>query len=302
MSWRNLVIISPVALSYKNGQLLCKPEGQEEFSIPLEDIATVTLETAQIKITATLLSEIADRGIALITCDSKHIPNGVLLPLSAHSRQLKILNQQLEWGASFKKRLWQKIICQKIKNQHSVLSEAGCSNSKLITLANLVESGDKKNVEGQAAKFYFSRLFKNFKRHADDKPNAALNYGYAVVRAAIARELAQFGFHPALGVHHCNELNAFNLADDMLEPFRPLIDGWVLKNIDFNGSHRLSSQERGVITQVLQIACSIGEKEHRLLHAIHLSVKSLSSASGNKNYRLLLLPEWNGSPRLKSLE
>ncbi len=302
MSWRNLVVANPTALSRKNGQLLCRQEGEKILSIPLEDIASITLETPQATVTSALLGELSRLGIVLITCDSRHMPNGALLPLVSHSRPLAIIKRQMTWSLPFKKRLWQAIVRRKIENQDQVLADAGCETTELPALARRVSSGDAENREAQAARIYFSRLFTDFKRHADDKRNAALNYGYAIVRAALARELAQFGFHPALGIHHCNELNAFNLADDLLEPFRPLVDGWILASLDFSNEKTLSVEDRARITQALQMSCVIDGREQRLLHSTHLCVKSLSSATGGVDTGLLQLPEWSAPARLKPLE
>lgn len=301
MSWRNLVITNPTRLNFQNGQLLCHRENEELLSVPMEDIATITLETPQALITSALLGACAEMGIGLITCNAYHMPNGVLLPLTAHSRPLLSLKKQIKWTTPFKKRAWQNIICQKIENQRQVLAYRGKESSKLAGLTKRVLSGDPENREAQAARYYFSQLFFSFKRHANDKPNAALNYGYAVVRAAIARELTKFGFHPAIGIHHHNELNAFNLADDLLEPFRPLIDIWTLTSIDFSATGSLSIKERATLTQVLQLACHVEKKEQRLLHAIHLVVKSLSSATIKNDYNCLSLPTWESPAQIKSI-
>ena len=300
MGWRNLVVASPAKLSLKDGQIVCHKALEEPLSVPLEDIASITLESRQSTITAPLLGALAEHGIALISCDNSHMPNGVLLPFAAHSRALTVFSRQIGWTLPFKKRLWQRIIRQKIINQHQLLQHLGIADPPLLQLAQRVDSGDSKNREAQAARRYFSRLFADFKRGGDDGINAALNYGYAVLRATIARNLAHFGFHPALGIFHHSELNSFNLADDILEPFRPLVDGWVAAARI--GTSRLSLQERATLTQVLQLSCTIGGENHRLQHATHLCVKSLSGMNGKGDYCRLLLPQWDGKAQLKEME
>lgn len=301
MSWRNLLIASPAALNLKDAQLVCSRAGKEPLSVPLEDIASVILESRRTTITAPLLGAMAARGISLITCDDAHMPNGVLSSMGTHSRALAVFKRQAAWTLPFKKRLRQKIVRQKIVNQYQLLRHLGRDDKPLLRLAERVDPGDTGNREAQAARRYFSLLFSRFRRGGDDRINAALNYGYAVIRAAVARELAHFGFHPALGIFHCNELNAFNLADDLLEPFRPLADGWAHALPD--SEHKtLSAQDRAALAQVLQLECAIDGEQHRLQHAVHLCVKSLSGVRGKDDYARLLLPQWDGAAKLKEME
>ena len=301
MSWKNILITKKARLSLRHSQLVCQTVDEKAYSFPLEDVASITLETPQATITSSLLTQLSDRAITLIVCNNRHMPNGLLLPIGNHSRQLSVFNAQYNWSNPFKKRMWQIIVRQKIKNQFQVLKNSGVLEERILALSKTVDSGDTKNVEAQVAKIYFSSLFNNFKRHADDKTNAALNYGYSIVRAAIAREVVRFGFYPAVGIHHCNALNAFNLVDDLLEPFRPLVDGWVVANISKDNSE-LSAADRATLTQVLQLACVLKNKECRLSHAVTICVQSLSSASFEKNYQLLKLPDWSDPARLKPLE
>ena len=218
MAWQNLLISRPARLTLKNRQLRCEQDSGE-VNLALEDITSIVLESPQITLTSALIAACADENIAIITCDETHTPNGLLTSFLPHSRQAGMLRVQMAWSKPFTKRLWQLIVKQKITNQAATLKLCGKEHARLNKLATEVDSGDTKNCEAQAARLYFNLLFEGvshdtFRRHGDDLPNAALNYGYAVLRAAIARELVQFGFIPALGIHHCSELNAFNLADD----------------------------------------------------------------------------------------
>jgi len=298
MAWQSLLISRPARLSLKNRQLRCEQD-TGEVSLALEDIASIVLESPQITLTSALISACADENIAIISCDETHTPNGLFTSFLSHSRQAGMLRAQIAWTKPFTKRLWQIIVKQKITNQAATLKLCGREHARLTKLAVEVDSGDSKNCEAQAARIYFNMLFDGvnhdaFKRHGEDLPNAALNYGYAILRAAIARELVQFGFIPALGIHHCSELNAFNLADDLIEPFRPFVDAYVSLNsigqqLD-NKETGLTLQERASLVQSLQLACMVAGEKHTLLHAIHLTVKSLSSATELIKADKLLMP------------
>lgn len=298
MAWQNLLISRPARLSLKNRQLRCEQE-DGEVNLALEDIASVVLESPQITLTSALIAACADENIAIITCNETHTPNGLLTSFLPHSRQAGMLRAQIAWGKPFTKRLWQLIVKQKIINQAAALKLCGKEHARLIKLAAEVDSGDTKNCEAQAARLYFSLLFTGvnhdaFRRHGNDLSNAALNYGYAILRAAIARELVQFGFIPALGIHHCSELNAFNLADDLIEPFRPFVDAYIgLNDIGQQTGdldQGLSLQDRANLVQSLQLACIVEGQRYTLLHAIHLVIKSLNTATEYAKPDKLLLP------------
>jgi CRISPR-associated protein Cas1 len=298
MAWQNLLISRPARLSLKNRQLRCEQESGE-VNLSLEDIASVVLESPQITLTSALIAACADENIAIITCDETHTPNGLLTSFLPHSRQAGMLRSQIAWSKPFTKRLWQLIVKQKIVNQAATLKLCGRAHARLTKLATEVDSGDSQNCEAQAARLYFNVLFDGvshdaFKRHGDDLSNAALNYGYAILRAAIARELVQFGFVPALGIHHCSELNAFNLADDLIEPFRPFVDAHVCLNCIGeqmgDAVQGLQLGERASLVQSLQLTCVVAGERHTLLHAIHLLVKSLSTATTQAKADKLLMP------------
>ncbi len=306
MGWHNILISQPARLSVKNAQLLCQLE-KDNLTIPLEDIASITIESHQIVITGGLLSALADHNIILVSCDKQHLPNAVMLPMAQHSRQLSALKLQVNTSKPLLKRLWQIIVAQKIINQAMVLEWQNTKNvNRLKRLAKAVNSGDSNNCESTAARLYFSSLFKNFKRHNNDLINSQLNYGYAIIRTAIARELTAFGLHAELGIHHCSELNAFNLADDLIEPFRPILDSWVVKHImtideDKISSSELSKENRAQLIQILQLQTNIDNDCYTLQSAIRICVKSLISALKNKDYHKLNLPSILFPPQLKEL-
>lgn len=231
MTWRSVMIGNPAWLKLKDGSMVAQQAG-EEVRIPLEDMAVILLDNPQITLTAPLLSALAEHQVALVTTGADHHPNGVLLPFLPHSRGLQILRLQLAQSQPAKKRLWQGLVQQKIRNQAAVLGDCQLqvAATRLEQLARQVRSGDPTNNEAQAAQLYFAALFgKAFSRKQENRANALLNYGYALIRAMLARYLVGYGFLPSLGLHHCNERNAFNLADDLIEPFRPLLDRYCLE-------------------------------------------------------------------------
>lgn len=298
MAWQNLLISRPARLSLNNRQLRCEQD-DGVVNLALEDIACVVLESPKITLTSALIAACADENIALITCNETHTPNGLFTSFLPHSRQAGMLRAQIAWSKPFTKRLWQLVIKQKITNQAATLKLCGKEHARLTKLATEVDSGDSQNCEAQAARLYFNVLFDGvnhdpFKRHGESLPNAALNYGYAILRAAIARELVQFGFIPALGIHHCSELNAFNLADDLIEPFRPFVDAYISQNgigqrVE-GDEENLTLKERASLVQSLQLTCMVAGEKHTLLHAIHLLTKSLSTATELTKANKLLLP------------
>lgn len=231
MGWRSVIVSQPAKLSLHNRQLRLEQDGGLEVEVPLEDISIVVLETPQALITTALLAALAEQAIAVLTCNAAHHPNGVLLPYLPHSRQTRVLLKQIALTEPQKKRAWQRIVAQKLTNQAQVLAENRAEGVQLLhRLAGKVRSGDPDNLEGQGARCYFTHLLgQNFTRTSEDWLNSAMNYGYAIIRAALARALASYGLLPSLGLFHRSEQNAFNLADDLIEPFRPQVDRWVLQ-------------------------------------------------------------------------
>lgn len=232
MGFRNIKIGSNVKIHIKNQQLVI--DNGEEVSFPLEDINCVLIENQAVTLSAYFLQKVADSGIALYVCDEKHLPNAVVLPMVRHSRHFKLLKCQIELGKPLQKRLWQQVIVQKIRNQALCLQMTGKNGAEeLFRMCREVQSGDKTHVEAKAAAFYFRALYGiGFSRGIDHIINSALNYGYAIIRGMIARSIVCYGLEPSIGIFHHSELNHYNLADDMIEPFRPLVDLYVFRNFD----------------------------------------------------------------------
>jgi len=226
MIYRIVAIENPAVLSFKNSQLRIERDGEPAAQVPLEDMGVLLLGHAQISATVPLLSACAERNVAVIVSGPKHLPAGVFLPFEGNSLHTRVLREQIAASEPRRKRLWQGIVRSKITEQSSLLREVIGRDRGLSRLAPLVRSGDPENVEGRAARIYFRLLFgAAFVRDRDLVGlNSMLNYGYAVLRAAVARAIVCAGMHPALGVHHSNQYNPFALADDLMEPLRPLVD------------------------------------------------------------------------------
>ncbi|MFK7161813.1 type II CRISPR-associated endonuclease Cas1 [Marinospirillum sp. MEB164] len=295
MGWRSVIISQPGYLKLKD-QALTVEQQDGSVRIPLEDIAVLLLDNPQITLTAPLLSACADQQIAVITTGADHHPNGLLLPYSPHSRSLKVLRQQLALSQPRRKRLWQTLVQQKILNQAAVLQrfEQPLMARKLEALARQVKSGDSDNQEALAAQLYFPALLgKGFTRQQTSFHNALLNYGYAVIRAALAKHLVSYGFLTPLGLHHCNEQNAFNLADDLIEPFRPLVDAYCLTHLlaedqqDMTTAHKVKLV--GLLHQDISTVDIQGELTQRtVLAACEALVISLVQRLADQDNRLHL--------------
>lgn len=289
MGWRSIIISHPSRISIKNNQLVIEQE--ESWSMPVEDLISVVIENPQIVITMKALEILSENGVTLYVCDNRHIPNGYLLPYYQHSRQLKIINQQLSQTEPFKKRIWQQIIKQKIKNQAFVLMCIGKRDisDKIEKMAEKVDSGDTQNLEAQVAKIYFEALFwKNFNRNHENIYNICLDYGYSILRGAIARNIAKYGYIPSIGIHHKNELNNYNLADDIIEPFRPIVDFWIVENI--KSEMEFTKEIRGNLVDLLNYDVIIEQKRQCVSNAMNIMISSYTTAIQMKDYSKILVP------------
>jgi len=287
MAFRNLFVGNNAYISTKQEQLLVKTDSEHSF--PIEDINAVLLESRHITITTSAMAKLAQYGVAMFVCDEKHLPCGVLHPMSQHSRERKWLLLQISQDKPKLKRLWQQIVKTKILNQAECLRLCEIEGElRLKTIAKEVLSGDTGNAEGIAAGFYFKKLFgKDFTRDMDCLRNAALNYGYAIMRGIIARTLAVYGYCPALGIHHHSELNAFNLADDFIEPLRPLVDLYVAKNIPA-GEGNLTPEIKHGLFGLLNMAIESGGEKHSISYAVDRMVQSLGRCFEGADKSLVL--------------
>ncbi len=289
MGWRNIYISSPVKLNLVQNQLRITKEG-EELDVPLEDIAVIVVECLQTFFTGQLISEFAQRGIAFLICDRTHLPCGELLSYHQHSRMSKSFLLQINASEPFRKNCWRLIVRRKILNQARCLDLLWLQEGDTLRrLAATVKSGDPENRESQAAQIYFSQILPNSTRRIPSPVNDALNYGYSIFRGAVARALAAHGFLPALGIHHRNELNHFNLADDFIETLRPLVDLWVSTNVgpgkSFVPAHRQS------LVSLLTSNLLINGEHQTVLRCTEIMIAAFLKACKEKNPSLLELPE-----------
>lgn len=289
MAFRNVYLQNHVYLKIKDEQLVIK-KTNDEITVPLEDLNSVCIESLQTVITTYTLKKFIEHDIIVYVCDEKHLPTGVIIGTNNYSRQLKNIKMQVEMSKPLMKRIWQDIVKVKILNQAKCLQELNIRGySKLEEMLIGITSGDKNNVEAKAASLYFKLLFgSKFNRSLDCIQNAALNYGYAIIRGMIARTLVMYGFEPSIGIFHHNQLNNFNLADDFIECFRPLVDLYVLTNIDLT-QDELTPENKREIYKIINCLVLIDGKKFNVQGAIEYMIKSFST-SMNKNENLIKLP------------
>ncbi|WP_199120686.1 type II CRISPR-associated endonuclease Cas1 [Pedobacter sp. ASV28] len=240
---RTLLFSNPAYLSLKNKQLHIElphlkvlGEKESKKTVAVEDVGIMVLDHQQITITHGCMAALLENNAALITCNSSHLPTGLLLPLEGNNTQSERFRYQIDASQPLKKNLWQQTVQAKILNQAAVLASRGVAFENILYWARSVRSGDPDNYEGRAAAYYWKNVFPKkiefFRGREGDPPNNLLNYGYAILRAIVARGLVSSGLLPTLGIHHRNKYNAYCLADDIMEPYRPYVDEIVLKIID----------------------------------------------------------------------
>lgn len=225
-------------------------------TVPIEDVGIIVLDHQQITITHGCIAALLDNNAAIVTCDNTHHPTGMMLPIDGHDTQSERFRYQIDASQPLKKQLWQQTIQAKILNQAAVLAARGIEHENMLYWAKSVRSGDPDNYEGRAAAYYWRNVFPKkvefFRGRDGDPPNNLLNYGYAILRAIVARSLVCSGLLPTLGIHHRNKYNAYCLADDIMEPYRPFVDKIVLRIID-NGENFLELGN-SIKSQLLAIA------------------------------------------------
>lgn len=297
MGWRVVSIENPAHLSLERGSLVVKRD--EIVKLSIEDIDTVVIDNYAVTMSANLLSELAVNNVATIICDTSHIPCTIVTPLSQHSRQSKVTQIQIAMSQPLRKNLWQAIVKQKIVNQAAVLSKFGYDETagKLIKLTTEVRSGDTTNRESIAARLYFADLFDDATRRKPTWYNSALNYTYAIVRSVVARSIAARGLVPSLGLFHHNELNSFNLADDVIEPYRPFVDDYVLSVISIRhvgdiGDSSLTKEDRRLAIDILNNYVMINNKQFTVRDAVDITVESLVRAIKDGMATKLELPRF----------
>lgn len=302
---RTIYFGNPAYLSLRDRQLLIEltessdNSEQQKTTIPVEDIGVVLLDSPRITITQPLLNALLENNAAVITCDAKHLPSGMFLPLEGNTVQSERFRSQLEASLPLKKQLWQQTVQAKIQNQAALLAKQGVDTEPMEYWRKNVRSGDPDNFEARAAAFYWKNLFgkletEDFTRgRFEGGPNVFLNYGYAVLRAVIARSLVGTGLLPTLGIHHHNRYNAFCLADDMMEPYRPFVDRLVLNLVNKGAvDYELTREVKAKLLEVPVLDVVIDGKKSPLMIAAQRTTASLNDCFEGTSRRVLF-PEFN---------
>lgn len=273
---RTILIENKSSISTKNLQLVIKSEIRES-TIPIEDIGFLVLDNAEIFISMPAMNLLIENNTSVIICGKNHLPNGMFLNLNSHHIQQEIFKKQIEASMPLKKQLWQQTIIEKIRNQGLLLEKIAKKKNQFEFLASKVLSGDTTNMEGVAAQQYWKNFFEiSFKRERfGDYPNNFLNYGYAILRAATARSLSGSGLLNTLGIHHKSKYNAFALADDIMEPFRPIVDQKVAYIMERYDEQELNTLIKSELLQILTQTVYFKEEKSPLMVALQKTASSL---------------------------
>ncbi len=302
---KTLCFSNPIYLSLRNEQLVLHlpevevngnlPEvmkKEAERTIPIEDIGLVILDNRRITVTSGVLDTLLENNCAVITCDSKSMPVGLLLPLCGHKTQNERFRSQLDSSLPLRKQLWQQTVKQKILNQECVLRSNTDKETRCMCVwSNNVRSGDPDNLEARAAAYYWRNLFLDFPDFVRDRegtpPNNLLNYGYAILRAVIARSLVGSGLLPTLGIHHHNRYNAYCLADDIMEPYRPYVDQLVIDILHrFDNVSSLSKELKMELLSIPMIDVVVNGKRSPLMIAAQQTTASLAKCFSGETRRI----------------
>ena len=273
---------NPAYLSLKDRQLVIRlPDKDQSITRPIEDIGVIVIDNKQITLTSGLIEALLGNNCALITCDSSHLPVGLMLPLCGNTTQSERFRHQLSASLPLKKQLWQQTISQKIANQAQVLKVCfGVEVGNMLSWSKNVKSGDSDNLEARAAAYYWRNMFDDedvfIRDREGEPPNNLLNYGYAILRAIVARGLVSSGLLPTLGIHHHNRYNAYCLADDIMEPYRPYVDELVV-NIrkEFDNTDFLDKEIKKRLLSIPTIEVRINNHRRPLMVAVTETTASL---------------------------
>lgn len=286
---RTLFFSTPLDLSLRNNQLVVSTRQMPEVknSVPIEDIGFVVLENQQINITLPLLNALSDNNAAVIICGDNFMPNAMLLNLDSNTTQGEVYRTQIEASEPLKKGLWKQVVEAKIRNQAALLNKLDKDGDKLKPYYSNIKSGDSDNREGIAAKIYWNELFgEDFIRSREGtSPNNLLNYGYTLLRAAVARALMGSGLFPAFGIFHRNRYNAFPLADDIMEPYRPFVDEIVF-DLWANGERELTKQVKADLIHLLYVDTRFGKILRPLEVGLTFTTASLAKCFAGEAKRL----------------
>lgn len=290
---RTLYFGNPAYLKTNNEQLVVEMHGTGETkSTPIEDIGLLILDNQQITITQSLLSKLLVNNTAVISCDDTHHPSGMLFNLDGNSLQSQKFQAQVEASVPLKKQLWQQTIMCKIENQAALLQHEREEYKLLLTYARDVKSGDSENHEARAAAYYWKRIFPDFLQFRRERygppPNNLLNYGYAILRALVARSLTSSGLLPTLGIHHRNQYNAYCLADDIMEPYRPFVDKVVCQIIRGNGKFlEMTPNMKKALLEIPAMDVQADGQKSPLMNAVQRTTASLAKCFEGKGRKIL---------------
>ena len=291
---KSILLENKASISTKNLQLVIKTETRES-TIPIEDIGYLVVDHPEIYLSIPALNLLIDNNTAVIICNTNHLPNGMFLNLNSHHIQQEIFKNQINASAPLKKQLWQQTITEKITNQGILLQKITLKTNNFEFLASKVFSGDISNMEGVAANFYWKSFFEhNFKRERfGDYPNNFLNYGYAILRAATARALSGSGLLNTLGIHHKSKYNAFALADDIMEPFRPIVDEKVAEIMQNYSEQELNTAIKAELLQILTRTVYFKEEKSPLMVALQKTASSLQQCYTGERKKIKYPKLWN---------
>lgn len=286
---QTLVFTNPFRLSMKNAQLVIasKEMPEEMRTVPIEDVGMVIIENQMVSVTIPLLNELVDAGVAVVLCDRKGMPHAMLQNMDGNNLQGEFLRNQIEVGEVLRKQLWKQIVEAKIKNQSALLEKLHGNGAQLKPLYMNVKSGDSNNREGIAARLYWGTLYgDDFTRDREEAGiNALLNYGYAVLRAATARALVSAGLTPSLGIFHHNRSNAFPLADDLMEPYRPFVDE-IVYHLCEEGKLELNKETKVELLGVLTCDTFFSKVTRPLQIGLSMTMASLAKCYAGKQKNL----------------
>jgi len=292
---KRIIDISEQAyIHIKHQQMLIERDGETIGQVPTEDLGVLILQHPAIVISQAAIIACQKNGAVIVFCDEYHLPYSVLLPLSdGHTLHTKIIREQIAISEPTKKRIWQQIIQQKINQQRETLKILNKNPKPLERLVKQVKTGDSENHEAQAAQKYWRLLMGDaFRRDRDAEGiNTLLNYGYAVIRAMIARAIVGSGLHPSIGLHHRNQYNGLCLADDLMEPFRPWVDRIVYRIAQQQTTLTIDKPTKAILLQLLSQNVSLGERAMPLMVASHYLVANLKQAFGDRKVKLDY-PRW----------
>ncbi len=291
---KSILIERKSKITCKNLQLVIKSELREAI-IPIEDIGFIVIDNPEVYLSITAMNLLVDNNSSVIICNTSHLPNGMFLNLHSHHIQQEVFKTQINASSPLKKQLWQQTIIEKITNQGFLLEKITKSKNKFEFLASKVMSGDTTNQEAVAANFYWKSFFEiDFKRERfGDYPNNFLNYGYAILRAATARALSGSGLLNTLGIHHKSKYNAFALADDIMEPFRPIVDEAVHDIMQHFEEQELTTDIKSKLLQILTRTVYFKNEKSPLMVALQKTASSLQQCYSGKRKKIKYPKLWN---------